>query len=216
MSTVITPAHGAETGGHSNTIPSTALDAPVVVGLLAEYSDVTSVTEAAKKVRDAGFKHWDVYTPFPIHGIDAAMGIKPTVLPWIVLAMGVTGCLFGIVLTAWINAFEFTSPKPFDWVNFQGYQFMISGKPFWSLPANIPIIFETTVMFAAYTAVFGMFLLNKLPMMYNPLFKIEKFRRATDDRFFIAIDAGDVKYDPAGTVELLKSTKPESIETIED
>ena len=215
MSILTTPIHG-DIAHDSNTIPSTALDAPVLVGLVAQYSDVTTVVEAAKKVRDAGYKHWDVYTPFPIHGIDAAMGIKPTILPWIVLAMGVTGCLFGIVMTAWINAFEFHQPYPFDWVNFQGYQFLISGKPLWSLPANIPVIFETTVLFSAFTAVFGMFLLNRLPMLYNPLFKLESFRRATNDRFFIALDAGDVRFTREGAEELLKSTKPDSIETVED
>jgi hypothetical protein len=72
------------------------------------------------------------------------------------------------------------------------------------------------VLFSAFTAVFGMFLLNRLPMLYNPLFKLASFRRATSDRFFIVVDAGDAKYDEAKTVELLKSTKPLRVETVED
>lgn len=198
------------------TIPATHVETAKVVGLCAEYDNVTDVLEAAEKVRDAGFKYWDVHSPFPIHGIDTAMGIKPTILPWIVLVMGLTGCFFGLSMTAWINAFEAKMPFPLDWVNFQGYQFFISGKPLWSLPANIPVIFECTILFSAYTAVFSLFLLNRQPMLYNPLFKLAKFRRVTDDRFFIVIDAGDPKYDENNTVELLKSTHVASIETVED
>lgn len=215
MTTLTTPLHG-DIPHDSNTIPSIGIDAPVVVGLCAQYDDVTSVTEAAKKVRDAGYKHWDVYSPFPIHGIDAAMGIKPTLLPWLVLGGGLFGCFNGIMLQAWINAWQLTLPWPLDWVNFQGYPFLVSGKPLWSVPANIPVIFEMTVLFSALTAVFGMLLLNKLPMLYHPLFKLEMFRRATSDRFFIALDAGDPKFDHAGAQELLESTKPLTIETIED
>ena len=213
--TTMYPTHDLHDRGKSP-IPATHAHVDKVVGLCAEYADVTSVLEAAEVVRDAGYKYWDVHSPFPIHGIDHAMGIRPTILPWLVLGMGLTGCLFGISMTAWINAFEAKMPFPLDWVNFQGYQFLISGKPLWSLQANIPVIFECTILFSALTAVFGMFLLNGLPMLYNPLFKSAKFRRATSDRFFIVIDAGDPKYDETGTVELLKSTHVASIETVED
>ena len=213
--TTMYPSHELHERGQT-TIPAEHAHELKVVGLCAEYADVTTVLEAAETVRDAGFKHWDVHSPFPIHGIDTAMGIKPTILPWIVLIMGLTGCAFGVGMTAWINAFEAKMPFPLDWVNFQGYQFMISGKPLWSLPANIPVIFECTILFSAYTAVFALFLLCKLPMLYNPLFKSKRFRRATDDRFFIVIDAGDPKYDENATLELLKGTGPASIETVED
>lgn len=209
MSTLDTPAETVVT-------PSLDVETPKVVGLVAEYDNVTSVTLAAEKVRDAGYSIWDVHSPFPIHGIDAAMGNKPTILPWLVLVGGLTGCCFGIFMTAWINAFEARPPAPFDWVNLQGYQFFISGKPLWSLPANIPVIFECTVLFSALTTVFGMLLLNRLPMLYNPLFKLKNFRRVTDDRFFIVIDAGDPRYDEQKTLELLRSTHPLNVETIED
>jgi hypothetical protein len=216
MTTLTSPLHGGDVPHHSNTIPSVGIDAPVVVGLVAQYEDVTSVLEAAKKVRDAGYKHWDVYSPFPIHGIDAAMGIKPTILPWLVLAGGLTGFTFGLVMTAWINGNEPNFPWPLNWVNFQGYPYLTSGKPIWSIPATIPVVFECTILFSALTTVFGMLLLNRLPMLYHPLFKLEMFRRATSDRFFIALDAGDPKFDHAGAKDLLQGTKPSTIETIED
>ncbi|MBC7784996.1 MAG: DUF3341 domain-containing protein [Burkholderiales bacterium] len=189
---------------------------PTVVGLCAEFDDVTAVTETAARVRDAGFKYWDVHSPFPIHGIDHAMGIRPTILPVLVLMGGLTGCLFGITMTAWINAFEFKMPAPFNWTNLQGYQFFISGKPLWSLPAFIPVIFECTVLFSALTTVFGMLLLNKLPMLYNPLFRLKNFRRATSDRFFIVIDAGDPNFDRQKTAELLRSGGAVSVETVDE
>lgn len=197
--------------------PSVDVDGPNVVGLLAEYHDVTTLAVAAHKVRHAGYKIWDVYSPFPIHGIDEAIGIKRTILPWIVLGMGLIGCIGGLLMTAYINgAWDFRPPWPLNWVNLEGYPFLISGKPLWSLPANVPVIFECTVLFSAWTAVFALLLLNKLPMLYNPLFKIERFRRATDDRFFIVIDAGDPIYDENKAIELLRSTKPAVIETVED
>lgn len=192
------------------------LDPVKLVGLVAEFDDVTAVTEAATKVRDAGYRIWDVHSPFPIHGIDTAMGTKPTILPWLVMAGGLSGCVFGIIMTWAINAVSILPPEPFNWVNLQGYQYLISGKPLWSLPANIPVIFECTVLFSALTAVFGMLLLNKLPMLYNPLFKLKKFRRVTDDRFFLVIDAGDPQFDEGKTLDLLRSTKPLSVETLED
>src|SRR5258705_6067619 len=103
-----------------------------LIGLLAESESVDDILKAARAVRRAGFTRWDVHSPFPIHGIDYAMGIKPTILPWLVLGGGLTGLFGGIALQWYCNAFD--------------YKFMISGKPIWSFPANIPVIFEMTVL----------------------------------------------------------------------
>jgi hypothetical protein len=177
-------------------------DAVELVGLMAEFETVDAVVEAAGVVRRAGFQRWDVHSPFPIHGIDPVMGIRPTILPWIVLGGGLTGLIGGLVLQWYCNAYD--------------YPVIISGKPFWSLPANIPIIFECTVLVSAITAVFGMFALNNLPMLYNPLFKSERFRRVTDDRFFIVIDASDRRFDEAETTKLLQDAGAVAIERVED
>jgi hypothetical protein len=173
-----------------------------LVGMLAEYRDVDAIMTAAHGVRNAGFTRWDVHSPFPIHGVDAAMGIKPTILPWLVLGGGLSGLIGGLALQWYVNAYD--------------YQFMISGKPYWSLPANIPVIFECTVLLSALTAVFGMLALNQLPMHYNPLLKSERFRRATSDRFFVVVDASDPKFDEAQTSELLQKLGATVIERIED
>ena len=173
-----------------------------LVGLLAEYEKVDDVVTAAEAVRRDGYLRWDVHSPFPIHGIDHAMGTRPTVLPWIVLCGGLFGLVGGLLLQWFCNAYD--------------YPFLISGKPLWSLPANIPVIFELTVLCSALTAVFAMLGLNRLPMLYNPLFKHDRFRRATDDRFFVFIDATDPRFDEARATSLLKEMGATAVERVED
>ncbi|MGB1124627.1 MAG: DUF3341 domain-containing protein [Phycisphaeraceae bacterium] len=190
--------------GHGHADASEASADPKLFGLIGEFDNVDDIIDAANAVREAGYTKIDAHSPFPVHGIDDALGIKPTILPWIVLCMGLTGMTTGLILTTYTMA---------DWLpipgmapeNFEGYKFLISGKPFNSLAGFIPVIFELTIMFSAYTAVFAMFLLNKLPMMSNPLLRSKRFRRATDDRFFIAIDARDAQFDAKQSAEFVKN-----------
>ena len=170
-------------------------------GILAEYETVDGIMHAAEQVRDSGFRHWDCHTPFPVHGLDDAMDVKPTILPWIVLAGGITGLVAGMLMQWWMNAVD--------------YPYVISGKPDWSIPANIPVAFETTVLFSAFAALFGMFILNKLPQWYNPLFRKERFSRATSDRFFVVIEAKDAQFDPKKTAEFLTSTGASAVELVD-
>ena len=178
------------------------VEATELVGLLAEYKDVDSITGAAQAVRKAGYSRWDVHSPFPIHGIDPVMGIRPTGLPWLVLLGGLFGCFGGLWLQWYCNAYD--------------YPILISGKPLWSLPANIPIIFECTVLCASITAVFGMLGLNRLPTLYNPLFKSDRFRQVTNNRFFIVIDASDAKFDEPSATKLLNDSGAVAVERVED
>ena len=175
---------------------------PQVAAIIAQYPDVDSVVAAARQVKAAGYQRWDVHSPFPIHGIDAVMGIRPTVLPWLALVGGIVGCAAGLGLAYFTNAVD--------------YKFLISGKPNFSLPANIPVVFETTVLLAAFAVVFGMLGLNKLPMLYNPLFRSQRFRRVTADRFFVVIEADDPDFDVAKIRALLEQTDPEAIEEVYD
>ncbi len=172
-----------------------------VAGVLAEYDTPEAVMAAAEKVRDAGYKHWDTHTPFPVHGMDEAMGMKMSALPWIVLIGGITGALSGIALQWWTNAVD--------------YPFKISGKPFFSLPANIPVTFELTILFSAFGAFFGMLALNRLPEFNHPLLRNDRFRRATTDGFFISVESRDPQFDEAKTSELLRSTSPAAVESLE-
>ena len=179
-----------------------APDEAGLFGLLAEYEAPDHLLRAANRVREAGFKRWDTFTPFPIHGIDGAMGIKPTILPWLVFGAGVTGCAVAVLLQWGTNAVQL------DYGVTQSYQWIVSGKPFWSIPANIPIIFELTVLFSALTAMFGMLVLNNLPQLSHPLDLKERFARATNDRFFLLVEANDPKFDEDSTRRLLDETSP--------
>lgn len=195
--------------------PPAARDQTRLAGYLAEFETPEQLRAAAAKVRDAGYTRWDTHAPFPVHGIDPAMGIRPTILPWIVFVVGAAGTATGILLQWYTNA---TSYQDFPWIPtfVQGYNFLVSGKPFWSFPANIPVIFELTVLFAAFAAFFGMLVLNDLPKFYNPIFNCERFRRATDDRFFLSIESADPRFDRAGTRKLLESLGGTAVEEYRD
>lgn len=166
------------------------IDRDNMYGVLAEFDSASAVYHACEKVRDAGYTHWDAHTPFPVHGLDKAMGIKQTVLPLIVFVCGLTGASLAMLMQWWMNAVD--------------YPFVISGKPLFSWPAFIPVTFELMVLFSALGAVLGMLGLNRLPQYYHPLFKSKRFARATDDRFFISIEARDELFDAEKTRALLK------------
>jgi ActD protein len=198
---------------------STATDAPAKLhGVIAEFQTVNDIMRAAKKTRDEGFKYWDVHTPFPVHGIDAAMGIRSTILPWVVLICGLTGTLVGLALVLGTMATDSIDLPglPGAVAPIRGYKFLISGKPFNSLPAYIPVIFETTILLSAFGAVFGMLIMNRLPKLANPLLKSMNFRRSTADRFFIEVQARDRRFDKDKTAEFLKGLGAVSVELIED
>ena len=159
-------------------------------GYLVEFDNVDDLIAGAKIVRDAGYTRWDAHTPFVVHGLDRAMGVRATKLPFLVLIGGAIGLAAGLGLQWWTNAID--------------YPFVIGGKPLFSLPANIPVAFETTILVAAITALVGMLGLNRLPQLYHPLFNSSRFKRATDDRFFISVEEVDPIFDADGTRELLE------------
>lgn len=172
----------------------------LVYGLLAEYHDQGELLAAAKQVRDKGFERWDTFSPYPVHGIDPAMGIKSTRLPWIVLCFGLTGLTTAVLMQWWMNAVD--------------YPWIISGKPLWSIPANIPITFELTVLFSAISTFLSMLILNGLPKPSSPLDRVRRFARVTDDRFFLLIEAEDPKFDDRDTKALLEATGAHAVEAV--
>ena len=173
-------------------------------GLMAEFDNVNDFLASAEKLSGEGYTRTEGHSPFPVHGIDDALRIKPTILPWMVLFMGITGMTTGLLLTSYTMVDWLPLPS-FLPENFEGYRFLISGKPMFALAAYIPVIFELTIMFSAYTAVFGMWMLNKMPMLYHPLHTSERFARATQDRFFLAVESEDPKYAEADTRQFLES-----------
>jgi len=170
---------------------------------MAEFTNEHDLLHAAEKVRDAGYTKTDAFTPFPVHGIDHALGIKPTILPFIVLCAGLTGLCTALLMQWWMNGVD--------------YRYIISGKPFGITPASIPVSFELTILFSAFTSVLGMLALNGLPRFSNPVFTNPKFDRATDDRFFLYVDSRDKYYNRESVRELLASVTPTSLdEVVED
>ena len=171
-----------------------------VHGVVAEFTTVDSLLAACRRVRDAGYTKTDAFTPFPVHGIDKALGIKPTVLPWIALGAGVSGTAIAFLMQIWMNGID--------------YPYIISGKPYISLPAFVPVGFELTILLASFGTFFGMWALNGLPRFSNPMFTNSRFDRATDDTFFLYVDAKDPRYEQSGVEQLLADTGGEHIERV--
>lgn len=173
-----------------------------VHGIIAEFADPTAVYHAAERVRDAGYNRWDVHSPFPIHGIEEAMGVKRTILPVIVLAVALSGAVGGLLLQWWISGVD--------------YVLVDQGKPQGAWEQFTPIVFELGVLPAAFAALIGMLALNGLPRWHHPLFSSERFLRSSDDTFIIGIEADDPAFDPDAARTLLESAGATAIEVIED
>src|SRR2546430_1516487 len=175
-----------------------------VYAMAAEYPSAAALYEAAKHVRDAGFRRWDVYSPFPIHGMDAAMGLGKSWLSGWVLFGGVSG-----LLTAALIEFGPSSIL---------YPLDVHGKPtnFFTVPAFFPIMFELTVLFGAFAAFFAVLIMNGLPRWYHPMFNWERFSRVTNDGFFLAIEARDPRFSEAGVHQLLEETGGQHITIVHE
>src|SRR2546421_8499550 len=165
-----------------------------VYGIAAEYPSAPALYEAAKIVRDAGFKRWDVHSPFPIHGMDDAMGLGKSWLSGWVLFGGVSGLLTAALI-------EF-GPSSFL------YPVVVHGKPtnFFTVPAFFPIMFELTVLFSAFTAFFAMLIMNGLPRWYHPVFNWQRFSPATNDGFFLIIEARNPRFTELEARDLLEQS----------
>src|ERR1700751_23371 len=160
--------------------------------VIGEFSSATTLYEAAEKVRDKGYKFWDVHSPFPIHGMNKAMGLGKSTLGYIIFCGGFTGFMTAVLL-------EFI-PSSFL------YPLIVHGKPvnFFTVPAFFPMMFELTILISAFTAFFGVFILNRLPRLHHPLFDHEPFKRVTNDAFFLVIESVDPKFSEIGTREFLE------------
>lgn len=163
---------------------------PAVYGLMAEFHTAEDLIEAAHKVHSEGFHHVDAYTPYPIEEVSHALGLHRSKLPLIVLGGGIIGGLAGYLLQYWSQVIE--------------YPLNIGGRPYHSWPAFIVPTFETTILFAALSAVLGMFALNGLPEPYHPVFNVPRFALASRDRYFLVIEARDPKFDPEETRRFLQ------------
>ena len=173
-------------------------------GYVAECESAAAIYHAAEKVRDAGFKRWDVHTPYPIHGMDAAMGLKKSWLSALVLAGGATGGLTALSL------------QYFTQVNL--YPTVVQGKPtdISTLPAFFPVIFELTILIAAFSVLFGLLVILLLPRLNHPLLASKTFLKFSDDGFIMSIEARDPKFSREKTKDLLESLGAKVVELVEE
>jgi hypothetical protein len=166
-------------------------------GLMAEFDSAQALIDAADKVRRAGYTKADAYSPFPIHGLAEALGFHERHVAPVVLCAGITGALAGYSLEYWTQVI--------DW------PMNIGGRPFHAWVSFIPPAFETTILFAAFSAVIGMLAMNGLPQPYHPVFNVPRFERASQDGFFLAIEATDPKFDADATKQFLSSLHPREV-----
>ena len=175
---------------------------PRIFGLLAEFSTPGDVYHAAEKVRDRGYRKWDVHSPFPIHGIDRAMGLGDSKVGWIGFFAAVTGAFGGFGLQYWMNVYA----QPV----------VIGGKPLNAYPAWVPVTFEPGILLTAFGCLLGMLALNGLPRLYHALFKSKNFHRFSDNSFFISVEARDPRFQLGETRKLLEEIGGRNIEVLED
>jgi hypothetical protein len=173
-----------------------------VYGLLAKFDTPAAIMNAAEKVRDAGYKKWDVITPFPIHGMDGAMGLRRSRVPRFTLVAGSTGFTIGMLMIAFMNKWD--------------YPLIVGGKPFFSPMFAFPVSYELTILLSAFGTIIGMFLLNRLPMHYHPVLKYDDIHKATDDEFFLVIEASDPEFNATETNKLLTDVGSLEIQELEE
>ena len=174
----------------------------VLYGLLAEFEGPQELLDAARAARSAGYRRVEAYTPFPVEGLSEVVGARRLWIPLIVLAGGVCGGLGGFFMQYYAAGLH--------------YPLNIGGRPLWSWPAFIPITFELTVLLAALSGALGMLALNGLPQPYHPVFNVERFRRATQNGFFLCIEAADTEFDHEGTRDFLTRLRAREVFDVKD
>lgn len=169
--------------------------------MIAEFDSTSTLLQAAEKMSDAGYKNYDCHSPFPIHGMDQAMKLKRSPMGYVIGTMGTIGMVGMIALTYWTNIY--------------GYSMVISGKPYFSWQAFIPVIFAITILLSAFGAFFGMLALNKLPQLFNPIFGSDNFAKVTNDGFFVSVETDDPIYDETKVKGFLESLGGKNVEVVD-
>lgn len=174
---------------------------PRAFGALGYFLEPAEIIRAASALREAGYTRLDAHTPFPVHGLDKALGIRPSFMGWLVLAGGTVGLLSAIALAAYTQAYD--------------YPLLIAGKPAFAYQAFVPIFFEVTVLFSGLTCFFGLWGVLGLPRLNHPVFEHPDFARASDDAFFLSVSAADPRYDSAETPALLARLGAREVQEVE-
>jgi hypothetical protein len=191
-------AHSAAHGAQPHHSAGTVVEP--LYGLLTDFSSPEALIEAARRTYAAGYRKFDAYTPFPIEGLDEAIGFRRSRIPLVVLAGGILGGCAGFLMLSYSAVID--------------YPLNIGGRPLFSWPMFIPITFEMTILGAALFAVLGMLALNGLPTPYHPLFNSKRFALASHDRFFLCIEARDPKFDLVQTGAFMGGLSQHPVESV--
>jgi len=178
------------------------VDMGIKYGIAATFNSAKEIYEAAGKVREEGFTSWECYTPIPVHGLDAQMGVPRSKVPCFTLAGGVTGFVTGTLIVWYMNAFD--------------YPLIVGGKPYFSPIFPFPVMYELTILLAAFGTFFGMFIMNKLPRHNHPVFEHAGFDKTGDDKYMIVIEIEDPKFDDKETQEFLKGIGGKSVKMMRE
>jgi hypothetical protein len=168
-----------------------------IYGLLAEFATPQELLEATRRARQAGYRDMDAYTPYPVEGLAEELELPRTRVPFVVFVAGLVGAAVGFFMQYWSMGVS--------------YPFNVGGRPTNSWPVFIPITFEIMVLVASFAALLGMLFLNGLPRPYHPLFNVPQFARASQDRFFLCIEATDPRFDRETTRQLLAELGPNEV-----
>jgi hypothetical protein len=171
-------------------------------GIMAEFDTPGAVLQAAEKVRDAGYSRWDVFSPFPVHGLEKVMGLGNSLVGWFSLLFGGSAFLGTLGLIWYCNTFD--------------YPLVVGGKPIFSLPMSFVPAYILLVLAAAIGAFVGMVALNQLPRHHHPLFNKKRFELVSRDKFFLVIGSADPKFSETATRKLLEEIGGKHIEMVED
>ena len=169
--------------------------------MCGRFETPAAIFHACESLKGAGYRNFDAHTPFPVHGLEKAMGLKPSPLPWVVLLVGISGSAFMLWFQSWTSG--------------SAYPFIVGGKPLFSLPAFVPVWYELTVLSSCLAAFFGNWIINGLPRPHHPAFASKAFERVTDDKFFIMVESSDPRFKLEETRALLSGTGATLVEELE-
>ena len=172
-----------------------------IFGVMAEFETADQILDATRRAHQAGYRRMDAYTPYPVEGLATELDLPRTRVPFVVLIAGLVGAAAGFFMQWWSMAVD--------------YPFNVGGRPLNSWPVFIPITFEVMVLVASFAALLGMLFLNGLPKLYRPVFNVPSFDRATQDRFFLCIEATDPRFRRDGTRRFLETLTPRQVSEVD-
>jgi len=171
-----------------------------IYGLMAEFETPEQILESTRRARRAGYREMDAYSPYAVEGLADELDLPRTRVSFVVLIGGLLGAAVGFLMQYWSMAVD--------------YPLNVGGRPYNSWPVFIPVTFEVTVLVAAFAALFGMLFLNGLPRPHHPAFNVPRFVHASQDRFFLCIEATDPKFDRTETRQFLEALRPSAVEEV--